>query len=172
MTWRSAPGGDVYLTDSGIEIEEVAPNGQLNPDYRKLKYDGRVFRIDPRTRAVQCIDRGLQFTNGIAFGPDGHLYIAETLSGNIYRYDMQRTAGSPASGSCSATSSSTSTPPSSRGPDGMKFGADGNLYVASSGRATSPCSAATARCVRRIKVEGSMPDQPGLRPRRAKRRST
>ena len=50
---------------------------QLNPDFRKLRYDGRVFRIDPRTRAVECVDRGLLFTNGIAFGPDQHLYVAE-----------------------------------------------------------------------------------------------
>ena len=84
-----APNGDVYLTDSGIEIEEFAPGGQLNPDWRTLRYDGRVFRIDARTRAVECVDRGLQFTNGIAFGPDGDLYVAETLSGNIYRYEYR-----------------------------------------------------------------------------------
>ena len=71
--------GDIYLTDSGIEIEEIAPGGQLNPDYRKLHYDGRVFRIDAKTHAVERIDRGLQFANGIAFGPDGNLYVAETL---------------------------------------------------------------------------------------------
>jgi sugar lactone lactonase YvrE len=51
-----APNGDVYLTDSGIEVEDFAPGGQLNPDYRTLPYDGRVFRIDARTRAIECID--------------------------------------------------------------------------------------------------------------------
>src|SRR3990172_8180135 len=38
-----APNGDIYLTDSGIEIEELAPGGQLNPDYRNLPYHPPVF---------------------------------------------------------------------------------------------------------------------------------
>ncbi len=44
-----APNGDLYLTDSGIELEALAPGGELNPDYRNLPYDGRVYRVDVAT---------------------------------------------------------------------------------------------------------------------------
>ena len=150
------PGGDVFLTDSGIEIEELAPNGQLNPDYRKLKYDGRVFRIDPRTRDVQCIDRGLLFTNGIAFGPDGHLYIAETLSGNIYRYACTngRVTGKR---QLFGNVIEHFNPAELKGPDGMKFGADGNLYVAVFGQGDVTVLGRDGKVVNRIKTQGSMP---------------
>ena len=151
-----ATDGAVYLTDSGIEIEEVAPGGQLNPDYRKLRYDGRVYRIDPATRAVECIDRGMQFTNGIAFGPDGRLYVAETLSGNIYRYDMSggRVAGKRR---LFGNVIERFDPAELKGPDGMKFGADGNLYVCVFGQGDVTVLGRDGKVLRRIKVEGSLP---------------
>jgi gluconolactonase len=151
-----APNGDVYLTDSGIEIEEVAPGGQLNPDYRKLRYDGRVYRIDPRTRAVDCVDRGIVFTNGLAFGPDGRLYVAETLTGNIYRYD---TSGGRATGRRELFGNVIERfdPAELKGPDGMKFGADGSLYVCVFGQGDVTVLGRDGKVRRRIKVEGSMP---------------
>lgn len=151
-----AANGDVYLTDSGIEIEELAPGGQLNPDWRNLRYDGRVYRIDARTRAVSCIDRGLQFTNGVAFGPDGLLYVAETLSGNIYRYAAN---GSRVSNRRELFGNVIERydPAELKGPDGMKFGADGNLYVCVFGQGDVTVLGRDGRVLRRIKVEGSMP---------------
>jgi len=151
-----APNGDIYLTDSGIEIEEVAPGGVLNPDYRKLRYDGRVFRIDPKTRAVDCVDRGLQFTNGIAFGPDGNLYVAETLSGNIYRYEYRhgRVTGKP---QLFGNVIEHFNPAELKGPDGMKFGADGNLYVCVFGQGDVTVLKPDGTVARRIKVDGSHP---------------
>jgi gluconolactonase len=151
-----APNGDVYLTDSGIEIEELAPGGQLNPDYRKLRYDGRVFRIDPKTRAVECIDRGLLFANGIAFGPDGNLYVAETLSGNIYRYEYSRgrvTGKRRVFGNVIERFD----PAELKGPDGMKFGADARLYAAVFGQGDITVLSPDGTVARRIKTEGSMP---------------
>ena len=151
-----AANGDVYLTDSGIEIEEVAPGGQLNPDYRRLRYDGCVYRIDPATRAVDFVDRGLLFTNGIAFGPDGRLYVAETLSGNIYRYDM---SGGRVSGKRQLFGNVIERfdPAELKGPDGMKFGADGNLYACVFGQGDVTVLGRDGKVLRRIKVEGSMP---------------
>ncbi len=151
-----APNGDVYLTDSGIEIEEVAPAGLLNPDYRKLPYDGRVYRIDPKTRAVECVDRGMLFTNGIAFGPDGRLYVAETLSGNIYRYEYSRdrvTGGRCVFGNVIEHFD----PAQLKGPDGMKFGADAHLYVAVFGQGDVTVLDPDGNVARRIRTEGSMP---------------
>src|SRR6185437_1448710 len=63
-----APNSDLYLTDSGVLEQDFAPNGVMNPEYEKLPYDGRVYRINVRTREIETIDRGLRFTNGIAFG--------------------------------------------------------------------------------------------------------
>jgi gluconolactonase len=150
------PKGDVFLTDSGIEIEELAPGGELNPDWRKLRYDGAVYRIDPATRAVECIDRGIQFTNGIAFGPDGHLYVAETLSGDILRYPASagRVTGRR---EVFGNVIEHFNPAELKGPDGMKFGADGCLYAAVFGQGNVTVLGRDGKVVRRIQVEGAMP---------------
>lgn len=150
------PNGDVFITDSGIEVEELAPGGQLNPDWRNLRYDGAVYRIDPATRAVQCIDRGIQFANGIAFGPDGHLYVAETLSGNILRYAASagRVTGKR---DVFGNAIERFNPAELKGPDGMKFGADGCLYLAVFGQGDVTVLGRDGRVVRRIAVEGAMP---------------
>ena len=151
-----ADDGIVYLTDSGIELEEVAPGGQLNPDWRRLKYDGRVYAVDPDSRRVDCVDRGLQFANGIAFGPDGRLYVAETLSGNIYRYDCD---GGRVIGRRQLFGNVIEhfNLAELKGPDGMKFGADGNLYVCVFGQGDVTVLDRDGRVLRRIKVEGSLP---------------
>jgi gluconolactonase len=151
-----APNGDIYLTDSGIAIDEIAPGGALNPDYRKLRYDGRVFRIDPKTRVVECIDRGMLFTNGIAFGPDGNLYVAETLSGNIYRYQYGH---GWVSGKRQLFGNVIERfdPTELKGPDGMKFGADGNLYVCVFGQGNVTVLGRDGKVTRRISTQGSLP---------------
>jgi gluconolactonase len=151
-----APNGDVYFTDSGIEIEVVTPDGELNPAWRNLPYDGRVFRFDPKTRVVECIDRGFKFTNGIAFGPDGDLYIAETLSGNIYRYAW-RNGRASSERQLFGNVIERFDPAELKGPDGMKFGADGKLYVAVFGQGDVTVLDTRGAVVRRMKTAGSMP---------------
>ena len=150
------PNGDVFVTDSGIEIEEIAPGGELNPDYRNLKYDGRVFRVDRKTREVEWIDRGILFTNGIAFGPDGHLYAAETLSGDIFRYKC-RDGVVVGKREVFGNAIEQFNPAELKGPDGMKFGADGNLYICVFGQGDVTVLGRDGKVVRRIEVEGSMP---------------
>jgi gluconolactonase len=151
-----APDGDIFLTDSGVELEEFAPKGELNPDYRNIKYDGRVFHINRRTHAVQCVDRRLLFTNGIAFGPDGNLYVAETLSGNIFRYAWRdgRVVGKR---EVFGNVLERYDPAVLQGPDGMKFGADGHLYVAVFGGGCVTVLDPKGKVSRRIKTEGSFP---------------
>lgn len=151
-----APNGDLYLTDSGVEMEDFAPNGALNPDWENLKYDGRVYRIDTGTAKVETIDQGIRFTNGIAFGPDENLYVAETLTGNIYRYQWQD--GLVVSDrEVFGNVIDPALPASFGGPDGMKFGRDGNLYVAVFGQGGITVLGKDGQVVRRIKTEGSMP---------------
>jgi gluconolactonase len=150
------PDGAVYFTDSGILLDVIAPGGELDPNYRNLRYDGRVYRMDRRTRAVECVDRGLLFTNGIAFGADGHLYVTETLTGNVYRYLCQRgrvSGGREIFGNVIEHFD----PAELKGPDGMKFGADGNLYVAVFGQGDVTVLGRSGAVVNRMKVEGSMP---------------
>jgi gluconolactonase len=44
-----APSGELYVTDSGIAINDIVPNGELVPNWRDLTYDGRVYRINTQT---------------------------------------------------------------------------------------------------------------------------
>src|SRR5262249_19813147 len=60
------PDGALYLTDSGVFIDEFAPGNKIRPDYMNVDYDGR---IDVENGKVAMLDRGIKFTNGIAFGP-------------------------------------------------------------------------------------------------------
>lgn len=151
-----APNGDLYVTDSGIILDEIAPGGALRPDYRDLVYDGRVYRIDVRTAQVEIVDRGLQFANGIAFGPDSALYVAETLTGNIYRYDYSdgRVAGQRQTfGNVIEHFNRAEL----KGPDGMKFAADGSLYVAVFGQGDITVLGTRGEVRRRIKTGGAHP---------------
>ena len=150
------PNGDLFVTDSGILLDEIAPGGELAPTYRDMKYDGRVYRIDVKTRAVEIVDRGMLFTNGIAFGPDGNLYVAETLTGNIYRYDCTKgrvTGRRQLYGNVIEHYN----PAELKGPDGMKFGADGNLYVCVFGQGDVTVLGKRGEVVRRIKTDGMCP---------------
>lgn len=151
-----APNGDLYLTDSGISMEDFAPNGELNPDYMNLEYDGRVYRIDVKNGDVHTIDRKIRFTNGIAFGPDQHLYIAETLTGMIHRY-VWRDGKVVGERTPFGNVIDTEGPEGIRGPDGMKFGADGNLYVAVFGQGNITVLGADGKVVRRFPTDGGWP---------------
>ena len=82
----------MYLTDSGTLNSEFIDGLAIRADFATAPYDGRVYEIDPReSRVLRVLDRGLRYTNGIAFGPDGRLYVAETLSGDIFAYDLGET---------------------------------------------------------------------------------
>ncbi len=119
------PDGLLYLTDSGVNIDAFESTSS-GPH----ELDGRVVVIDPDTGDAEILARGLQFANGIAIGPDETtLYVAETLTGLIYRYplgnvtaDTRETFGQVLTG-----------PPESfggiAGPDGMAFDASGVLLV-------------------------------------------
>jgi gluconolactonase len=158
-----APNGDIYLTDSGIAMEELAPGGDLNPDWRDLPYDGRVYRIDPGSGEVERIDNGIRFTNGIAFGPDGNLYVAETLAGAseglIHRYPWRdgKVVGERTVFANVIDPEGPEGLEGVRGPDGMKFGEDGKLYVAVFGQKNVTVLDPGGEVVRRLPVGGALP---------------
>jgi gluconolactonase len=161
------PDNAVYMTDSGIPLDEFA-NLSTQMEAYDLQYDGKVLRIEPETNNIEIIDRGLRLTNGIAFGPGGKvLYVAETLTGNIYRYNLylgysnteRRLFGNvmvkePREFGRIA------------GPDGMAFDRSGNLYVTVLVQGDISIMKPGGKIKERIKLEGDLPtniafDQPG-----------
>jgi gluconolactonase len=149
------PDGNLYLTDSGVNIDSFAPNNQIRRDYMDLQYDGRVYRVDS-TGAVAKIDEGIRFTNGIAFGPDNLLYVNETLTGNVYRYGWD-------SGRIHAPRElfgnviREDAPTGWKGPDGMAFDENGLLYVAVFGQGDVTVLGRNGDVTERIRTSGMLP---------------
>lgn len=150
------PDGALYLTDSGILIDDFAPNNQVRKDYMNVDYDGRVYRIDPQSGSVRKIDSGLRFTNGIAFGLDGLLYVNETLTGNIYRYGW-RDGNISGPRELFGNVIRADAPPGWKGPDGMAFDENGLLFVAVFGQGDITVLSLRGEVVRRIPTSGLLP---------------
>jgi gluconolactonase len=150
------PDGALYLTDSGVFIDDFAPNNQIRPDYMDVRYDGRVYRVDPASGKVKKLDTGIKFTNGIAFGPDRLLYANETLTGNIYRYE--RKSGEIAGPRVLfGNVIRQDAPPGWKGPDGMAFSTDGRLFVAVFGQKDVTVLGKTGEVLERLPTAGNLP---------------
>jgi gluconolactonase len=149
------PDGALYLTDSGIMFEEFAPDGQIRPDWMEIDYDGRVYRIDVEAKEIKKLDSGIRFTNGIAFDPDDNLYVNETITGHVYRYQWKDGEVGPREyfGNVMAPDA----PEGIKGPDGMKFGANGHLYVAVAIQGDVTVLGPDGALVERIKTDGNFP---------------
>ncbi|NIA24468.1 MAG: SMP-30/gluconolactonase/LRE family protein [Gammaproteobacteria bacterium] len=124
------PDGALYMTDSGVPLAAFEGIDPPEAAY-DVSVDGRVYRIDPVSGECEVLDRGLQFANGIAWGPGGHqLYVSETLTGNIYRYKLE---GARLVGERNLFANVMRSAPKSygrtAGPDGMAFDEEGRLYV-------------------------------------------
>jgi gluconolactonase len=150
------PDGALYLTDSGVMIDDFAPNNQVRKDYTNVDYDGRVYRIDPLTGSVRKIDSGLRFTNGIAFGPDSLLYVNETLTGNVYRYGW-RNGNIAGPRELFGNVIRADAPPGWKGPDGMAFDENGLLYIAVFGQGDITVLGLSGEVVKRIPTSGILP---------------
>lgn len=150
------PDGALYLTDSGITWAEFAPGGKLRPDYLEAPIDGKVFRIDTETMAIKMLDSGVRFTNGLAFGPNDDLYIDETLTGIVYRYRWRK-GMLDSKREVFGNVIDPMAPEGMKGPDGMKFGANGNLYVTVFGQGDVTVLAPDGKVAERIKLAGLLP---------------
>jgi gluconolactonase len=149
------PDGAIYLTDSGVRVSDFKNGTQHRPDYESVRLDGKVYRVDPQTAEVRQLDQGLRFTNGIAFGPDGNLYVNETLTGMVYRYAW-RGDGQVGPRECFGNSVPDRNP-GFQGPDGMAFSADGRLYIAVFGRGRVTVLGADGAVLEHISTHGRRP---------------
>lgn len=149
------PDGALYLTDSGFLMEDFAPGGKIRPDYMDLEMDGSLYRMDRKDHSIQKLDGGIECTNGLAFGPDNSLYVAETRTGAIFRYEWK------GKGKLGAreTFANVLDPswPGWKGPDGMAFGDDGNLYIAVFGQQEVVVLGPDGSVVQRIRTAGREP---------------
>jgi gluconolactonase len=128
------PDGAIYLTDSGITLEDLLSGVRLSNDMDRGLLDGRLYRIDPASGEVHTLDDGLGHLNGLSFGVDGRLYVNDTLSGEVLRYTLGVQPGQVADRVVFADVIDPSVPPADGpitviGPDGQAHDRDGNLYV-------------------------------------------
>jgi gluconolactonase len=158
---RFGPDGALYMTDSGIRFPEWA---RLDGEQRRHTHtDGRVYRIDTISRSIEIVDTGLPFANGIAFGPNNDLFISATISGLVYRYPWNR--GDLGSREIFGNVLNPEFPDIFRGPDGMAFGTDGNLYVTVSRQGDVVVLNSEGDVVNRIRLDGPSPTNIAFGPR-------
>lgn len=150
------PDGALYLTDSGVEIDKFTPNNKIRPDYLDMSFDGRVYRIEPESGFGTLLDRGLRFTNGIAFGPDNLLYVNETITGNVYRY-RSGAGGNFCHRELFGNVIRPGAPAGWKGPDGMAFDENGLLYVAVFGQGDVAVLGLDGQVTTRISTSGVLP---------------
>ncbi|WP_051786345.1 SMP-30/gluconolactonase/LRE family protein [Endozoicomonas numazuensis] len=150
------PDGAIYLTDSGIRVSDLITKDGPDPEIWEGQMKGKLFRIDPVSKRVDCLDQGFYFANGIAFAPDGKLYISESVTGHIYRYEFtDRLVVSSRELFVSVTD--TSGPCRVVGPDGITFDTKGNLYVAMFGQGHVATVYPNGEIHRTIVTRGSCP---------------
>ena len=154
LVW--GPDGAIYMTDSGVLVSDLISAEGLRPERWSGPMEGRLYRIDPETEAVECLDSGFQFANGLAFGPDGRLCVAETVTGNIYRYDFTDRLEIN-SRILFATVMDKTEPGRVAGPDGLAFDKVGNLYAAMFGLGHVAVVGPSGHVSRRITTKGSGP---------------
>lgn len=163
------PDNALYLTDSGILLNDWAPGGQLRPDWQDADFDGRVYRIELDTQQIIKLDSGQKFTNGICFGPDDFLYANEMITGNIYRYKIEKGELAGRRELFANVMDPEWEGEGFRGPDGMGFGADGNLYCSVFGQGDVTVLGKDGKVITRIKTEGALPTNVAFGPGGEKR---
>jgi sugar lactone lactonase YvrE/subtilisin-like proprotein convertase family protein len=120
----SAPRGLRFGPDGNLYVSSyLAGSGHLDAgsDSEVLQYNGATGAF--MSVFVSNGSGGLHTPQGLAFGPDGNLYVSSGRSGAVLRY----------SGSTGAFLGAFTPPPSNSAVSGAAIGPDGDLYVSSPG---------------------------------------
>jgi gluconolactonase len=144
------------MTDSGIRFEDWVRDGRIRDDYMEAAIDGRVYRIDVKSGDARQLDSGIRFANGIAFGPDHCLYVNETLTGMVYKYNWTN-SGISGRREDFGNVIDPNAPAGWKGPDGMAFGKDGRLFVTVYGQGDVTGLGQDGQVVFRIRTAGRLP---------------
>ncbi len=148
------PDGALYMTDSGIHrnaFQSARDSGQAD-----LEIDGKIFRIDLLTMTATILDEGLQFANGLAFGIDNALYVTDTVTGLLHRYEWNGdgTLG-PREDFADLIDRSQESGP--KGGDGLAVGENGYLYCTVVGQGDVTVIDTDGYVAERILVAGDQP---------------
>lgn len=127
--------GVLYFTDPGLDKDEP----------------GRVFRWTP-DGSLTLLALGLLYPNGIALSANEDvLYVAETKANRVLRFPMK------VDGTLDRGDVFVQFEQAARGPDGMAFGADGNLYIAERGTGAVMVVDPEGKIVGRLPAGGDLP---------------
>ena len=150
------PDGQLYMTDSGLPLADFLDGQNVVENFMDLNWDGRVYEIDPAANKVlRIIDRGIRFTNGIAFDAAGLLYANASFTGEVYRYDV---SGEMApSRKLFGNVLQPDDQSGFKGPDGMKFGTDGRLYCTVYGQQNVTVLDKSGAVAERMMLDGPCP---------------
>lgn len=148
------PDGRLWLTDSGIALEELLQCGALRRDWAQLQPDGRLFSVNPQTLRGRLHDRGLAFANGIGISPRGEVHVSETMTGAIHRY-----RGAPTNLTRELVGNARREDGTAdfHGPDGFAFDTDGRIYVAVYGQGHVAVLGSDGTVERRLPTGGALP---------------
>ncbi|MFO1151877.1 MAG: SMP-30/gluconolactonase/LRE family protein [Alsobacter sp.] len=150
------PDGHLYMTDSGMAAADFINGQEFVEGWKTLPWDGRVYEIDPVAMAVlRVIDRGILFTNGIAFGPDRWLYANASMTGEVYKYDVFGESAPKRHVFGNVLQEDDN--PDFKGPDGMAFGEDGRLYCTVYAQQNVTVLDRNGAVVDRLKLQGPNP---------------
>lgn len=142
------------MTDSGISYRDWIKNKSR---YKELSINGCIYKIDKITKDIKKIDSGIKFANGIAFGPNNYLYISETITGNIFRYKLSNGIIGKKEKFGNVLLKSELDVKEFRGPDGIAFDNNGNLFVAVCGLRNITILNKNGLLVKRLKILGKSP---------------
>lgn len=132
------PDGNLYVSsggDSGANIYDPS-----NAPSAILRYNGKTGEpldapsaAKAKGSAVFASGGGLIRPYGAAFGPDGNLYVSSFRTNQILRYDGR--TGRFIDVFASDNNAGQGSKDGLNGPNGLLFGPDGSLYVATEGTA-------------------------------------
>src|SRR4029077_9230208 len=122
MSLRALCAIAIALVTFGLSAASVVSAGDLLVSSR---FSSRVIRYDAATGtfvSVFAIGHGVANPNGIAYGPDGNLYVGNGDEGRVLKFDGQ-------TGDYLGDFITPATPGGLTNCRAIVFGPDGNLYV-------------------------------------------